>query len=457
MLVRSASRRVFGTDTTTGTGERASGAPAGTLGSSVTVGIAGKVVEMATLVALATVVPRLLGPADYGRFALALTVVTIASLALTLGGPPLVTRFVPAAPPEQRVALARALAARLGRSRAVLVAAIASSAALAVASGVTALPPAETAIVVSALALNVATTIVLLVPLGLGRPGPWSARYPFQNAVLIGSVLALAPISRVVGPVLAILVAAATAAVAAIVSVRPLLTVRSSAEVPVPAGALRFGTLQASGAALVQLTHRAGVPVVAVVVGSSVQTAYAALATSIALGASYAVLQVYTVSLPHVADGHRSGDVGGERVLRRMTAATTAVLVPLLVAGAVGLDGGLPRLFGPGFAAATSAFVPALALVALAPVAAHAAQVASLRLRPRVVLESGVGAAVAFAVVAAATVPSWHAAGATTASLAGVATGVAVAATRLPGAVTPPLALGAFGGSALVIAAGVAA
>jgi O-antigen/teichoic acid export membrane protein len=446
---------VFGTDI--GTGDRANGAPTGTLGSAVGVGVAGKVVELATLVVLATVVPRLLGPADYGRFALALTVVTIASLALTLGGPPLVTRFVPPAPPEQRVALARALAARLGRSRAVLVAAMATAVTVAVASGATALPPAETAIVLAAVAFNVATTVVLLVPLGLGRPGPWSARYPFQNAILIGSVLVLAPVAGAVGPVLAILVAAATATIAAVVVVGPLLAVASPASVAVPAGALRFGALQASGAALVQLTHRAGVLVVAVLVGSSVQTGYAALATSIGLGASYAVLQVYTVSLPHVAGRPRSGGAAGERVLRRMTAVMTAVLVPSLAAGAAGLDGALPRLFGPGFAAAVPAFVPALALVALAPVAAHATQVASLRLRPRVALESGIGGVVAFALVAAAAVPSWRAAGATAASLAGVASGVAVALARLPGAVTPPLALGAFGGAALVVAVGVAA
>ncbi len=431
-------------------------APARALGSSVAVGVAGKVAEMLTLVALATVVPRLLGPADYGRFALALTVVSITSLALTLGGPPLVTRFVPAAPREQRVALALTLANRLGRSRAVLLALIASAAALAVASGATVLPPVETAIVLAAIALNVATTVLLLVPLGLGRPGSWSARYPFQNAVLIGSVLVLAPVAGAVGPVLAILVAAATATIASVVAVWPLVALRSPVAVPLPAGALRFGALQASGAALAQLTHRAGVVVVAVLVGSSVQTGYTALATGIALGASYAVLQVYTVSLPHVADGHRSGDVAGEHVLRRMTAVMTAVLVPLLVVVAVGLDGLLPRLFGPGFAAASSAFVPALALVALAPIAAHVAQVASLRLRPRVALENGVGAVVAFTVVAAVAVPPWHAAGAMAASLAGVAAGVAVAVARLPGAVTPLLALGAFGGSTLVLLAGVA-
>jgi hypothetical protein len=49
--------------------------------------VAGKAVEMATLVLPATVVPRALGPSDYGRFAVALTIVTLGSLALTLGGP----------------------------------------------------------------------------------------------------------------------------------------------------------------------------------------------------------------------------------------------------------------------------------------------------------------------------------------------------------------------------------
>ena len=54
-------------------------------------------------------------PSDYGRFAVALTIVTLGSLALTLGGPALVTRYVPEAPLHEQVPLARALGGQLAR------------------------------------------------------------------------------------------------------------------------------------------------------------------------------------------------------------------------------------------------------------------------------------------------------------------------------------------------------
>ena len=57
---------------------------------------------------LVSVVPRSLGPAGYGVFSLALAIVTIGSASFALGGPSLMSRFVPAAAPELRPALARA-------------------------------------------------------------------------------------------------------------------------------------------------------------------------------------------------------------------------------------------------------------------------------------------------------------------------------------------------------------
>ena len=70
------------------------------------VGLAGKGVELLTLVPLVTVLPRFFGPADYGDFALALSVVTLSSASVALGGPTLVSRYVAAAPDGDRRALA---------------------------------------------------------------------------------------------------------------------------------------------------------------------------------------------------------------------------------------------------------------------------------------------------------------------------------------------------------------
>src|SRR5688572_28407776 len=97
--------------------------------ASVLGSMAGKTAEMVTLVLLATVVPRALGPEDYGRFSVPLTIVTLGSLALTLDGPIDMARFVPAAPERDRLALARSLGLRLARGRATQLAVIAVAAA----------------------------------------------------------------------------------------------------------------------------------------------------------------------------------------------------------------------------------------------------------------------------------------------------------------------------------------
>src|SRR5690242_18240665 len=148
----------------------------------VVAGVLGKGAEGLTLVLLATLVPRLLGPADYGRLSVVLTLVAVGSVALTLGGSTLLARYVPAALAEHRPALARALTLRLARNR------IAPFALLAVVASVPAaagrVPPATAALVLVALALNVAATLALQADLGLGRAAAWSARYPVQNTVL---------------------------------------------------------------------------------------------------------------------------------------------------------------------------------------------------------------------------------------------------------------------------------
>jgi phosphoenolpyruvate carboxykinase (ATP) len=82
--------------------------------SPVTVSLWGKALEVVSLVALATLVPRLLGPVDYGEFTLAVSLVAVGSLSLSLGGPAMVARFIPAVTAPERPRVARALAIRLG-------------------------------------------------------------------------------------------------------------------------------------------------------------------------------------------------------------------------------------------------------------------------------------------------------------------------------------------------------
>lgn len=422
------------------------------LRASVAGSMAGKAAELVTLLALATFVPRVLGPSDYGRFSVPLTIVTVGSLALTLGGPTVMARFVPAAPAHQRVALARALGLRLARGRAAQLALVAGAGTAAMVLDPQRFAPFATTVVLSALALNVAATLALQVGLGLGRTGAWSARYPLQNAVLIAAVLLLHDVAGANGTIAALLVSAVVAVALGTVVVAPVLA-EPSRRVDVPAGAIRFGVLHAAGAALVQITHRGGVLAVAILAGSTVETGYAALAIGIALGVTYAVLQAFTVSLPHLG-GIGSDHDDGEAVLRRLAGGLLLALVPGALVAAALVDRLLPSVFGPGYAGADGAFGPALALMVLAPLNALAVQVSALRLRPEASLASGIASAATFVVVAVVAVPAWGATGGTTAALAGAAAGAVTSIRYLPGAVGGRIAAStAMGVAAVLLAA----
>ncbi|MDQ3989315.1 MAG: hypothetical protein M3291_08985 [Actinomycetota bacterium] len=423
----------------------------------VVAGLVGKAAEAVTLLLLATLVPRVLGPADYGRFAVALTVVAIGSVAMTLGGATLLARYVPAAASDERGALARALSLRLARNRAAQFAVLVVIAVVLVAWDPVRFPPLLTAFVLIALALNVAATLALQADLGMGRTGAWCARYPVQNAVLVAAALVLYQVAGVTGALAAIVVAAAVAFALGAVAAAPLLR-RRLPPVALPDGALRFGYLQASSGVLVQLAQRGGVIAVALLAGSSLQTGYAALAIGVACAATYAVVQVFTVSLPWLTERHGTGGVGAvdaEPVLRRLAGGLLAVVVPAAAVAVLAIDTAVPIVFGRDYAAAAAAFGPALAMVALAPVNALAVQAAALRLQPEATLYCALAGAAAFSGVAVLAVPAWGASGATCAALAGAAASALLATRILPGAVGSRLAVASLGGATVVAVLGV--
>ncbi|MDQ4092386.1 MAG: hypothetical protein M3143_02905 [Actinomycetota bacterium] len=425
---------------------------AGRLRGPVVASLAGKAAEAVTLLLLATVVPRALGPADYGRFAVALTVVAIGSVAMTQGGMTLLGRYVPAAIPDQRPALARALSVRLARNRAVLFAVLTVIATVLVVWDPARFPPLLTALVLIALALNVVATLALQADLGQGRAGAWCARYPLQNAVLVVAAVVLHDAAGAIGAVAAIAVAAAVAFGLGAVAATPLLR-RQLPPAAVPEGALRFGVLQATSGVLVQVTQRGGVIAVALLAASDVQTGFAALAIGVALAATYAITQIFTVTLPRLAE--RSGLAGGESSLRRLAGGLLAVVVPVAAVTVLTLDAAVPIVFGEGYIGATGAFGPALAMVVLSPVNALVVQAAALRLRPEATLYAALAGVLAFTGVAALAVPAWGAAGATAAALAGAA-GYALFAIRLlPGAAGARLTAASLGGATAVILLGV--
>ncbi len=418
--------------------------------------LAGKAAEAVTLGLLATVVPRVLGPADYGRFAVPLTVVAIGSVAMTLGGATLLASYVPAAPPGQRGGLARALSVRLARNRAVAFAVLTVIATALVTWNPARFPPLLTALVLIALALNVVATLALQANLGLGRAGAWCARYPVQNAVLIVAAVVLYDAAGVTGAVAAIAVSAAVAFGLGVVAAAPLLR-RRLPPAAVPEGALRFGLLQATSGALVQVAQRGGVIAVALLAASSVQTGFAALAIGVALAATYAIAQVFTVSLPSLTErrGAGSGLAGAESSLRRLAGGLLAVVALVAAVAVVTLDAAVPLVFGERYTGATGVFVPALAMVVLAPVNALAVQSAALRLRPEATLHAAVAGALAFTGAAVLAVPVWGATGATGAALAGAAAYALLAIKLLPGVTGIWLTVASLGGASGVILLGV--
>lgn len=429
-------------------------------------GVVAKGGELVTLVLLATVVPRVLGPAAYGEFTVALTVVMIGTAALALGGTPLMSRFVPAAPPADRVALARTLGVRLAVGRSGQLAALILVAAALALARPDAFPPGLVALTTVALAANVVATLALQIGLGLGRTGPWNLRYPLQNAVLVGAVLLLYPVAGTTGAVIAIVAASACALAVGAVAVRGVVTRRGTPSARLPDGALRFGRRQGLGWALLQFTQRGGVLAVALLAGTATQAGFAALAIGVAVAAVYAVLRLFVVSLPKLAEGADAPDDGGgpgavppavtrgEAQLRGLAGRLLAVLLPTALVGVAVLHDAVPLVFGPAYTASASAFVPMLAMVVLAPLSALVLQSATLRVRAEATLASALVGAVAFVATSLLAVPAWGAVGGTTATLTGAATTTAVAGRMLPGAVGWRLGGASAVGAAAVLVVG---
>jgi O-antigen/teichoic acid export membrane protein len=419
----------------------------------VVAGVVGKAAEGVTLVLLATLVPRLLGPADYGRLSVVLTLVAVGSVALTLGGSTLLARYVPAAPPDERPALARALTLRLARNRLAPFALLAVVGIVLAAAG--RVPAPASAWVLLALALNVAATLALQADLGLGRAAAWSARYPVQNAVLISAVVVLHAAAGVSGAVAGVAVAGGAGLALALAVTASLWRTAPHAPLQLPAGAARFGLVAAVTGALTQLVQRGGV-VAAVLLGTVEETGHAAVAIGVALAATYAVAQVFVVTLPALTARQTAGTSGrAEPALRRLSGLLLAVVLPAMALAVLAVDVVVPRVLGPAYTDAVAAFPLALAAVVLAPLTALLLQAAALRLRPEATLAAAAAGAAVFVAVALLAVPAWGATGATAAALAGTAATAVAGLVAVPGAAGWRLATSSLAGTAVVAAWGV--
>lgn len=408
---------------------------------------------MATLALLVTLVPRILGPGDYGSFAVGLGLITLGSSALALSGPVVMSRFVAAAPAVERAALARALALRTLRWRAAGL-----GAGVVVAAALVLVDPARfaalpTALVLAAIILDAPATVAFQVALALGHTAAWSFRYPMQNALIVVAVPALHAAAGLEGALAAIALSSAAALAAGLVLVaQPLRGARRSAEVP--RGVSRFALLQGWSNLLVQVQHRGVVVAAALLAGPRTEAGYAALAGGAAIAVTYAVWQLFTVTTARFAALSSVDPDAASAELRRLAQVALLVAIPVALS-AVALTPVLLRaLLGAEFSAAKTAFAPALAAIPLAALTGATGGAAAIQLRPAARLWTTVAGAVAFVATAAALVPSLGAAGATGALLAGTAAAALAGFALFPGLVEARSLVLSFAAAAAVLAVG---
>lgn len=381
---------------------------------------AGKAIEALTLAALVLLVPRALGPADYGGFAVALAVATGIATATGIGGPALFARVLAPLQDARRRDVARALALRIGRARAALLAALAAAALVAALLAPGDLNALQVALVGVAALLGAAATLLSQLALGLERNAAWSLRYPLENGVIVAGALALYPIAGLDGALAALALGAGAALALGVATAAPALR-GAGREAALPAGALRFARLQAAAGTLTQVVHRGAAPACALAGAGAVATGHAAIAAGAALAITYAVAQTMLVALPGAARAHASDPRAAEAALRRAAAWCAGVVAPLCALAALGAEPLLAGALGEGFRGAADALGIALAAAALAPLWALANQLAAVRGRPEAVLAGAAAGAAAFALVALLALPAAGASGAAAAMLAGVA------------------------------------
>ncbi len=378
------------------------------------IGMGGKALELASLVPLVTVLPRSLGPSDFGLFALGASIVTISAIGASLGGPTLAARFISSAPVDEQVPLARALVRRSITWRLLLASAV-SIAVLVALPG--AIPASAWLLVLAALGLDVLATLLLQAALPLGGVASWSLRYPVQNVVLVIAALVFHDSWGRLGALAGLPVASGAALALAVATAWPKLR-RSHTAPDLPAGLRRFGAVTAVSGLCQLGLHRGPVVAVALAGATAAEVGFAGIAVGVATGLTYAVWQVYTVELPRLV---AAAPEVAERWLRQATRLFLFGLAPVAALGALAAQWVIPGLLGPSFTGAVTPVAVALGLLPLASPIAAVGQVTALRLQPGRRLAAVAVGFLAFVVVGIACVPVWSATGGSVALVAGAA------------------------------------
>ena len=421
--------------------------------SPVGVGLAGKFAEGLALCLFITVLPRALGPADFGRLALAVAVVQIAGASMSFGGPVTLSRFVPVQRGAERAAVARLLVTRMAGWRALLLLAAAVVAVGFAIAEPERVPAGLAALLLLAIALDSTATLLAQASLGLGISALWSYRLPVQTSLLVVAALCLVPPFGAWGAAAAVAAAAAVTALVAVVIVMPvLLRVRPAERLPPGVG--RFAAIQGLNGFLALCVARGGIVAVAWLHPSASEVGYIGLATGIALGGVYAVGQAFTLQLPGLSVLAAADLPAAEARARRLARAGVLAVAPGTVAIAALVPFVLVPIIGHRYEPAVGAVIIGMAMIPMAPVSALVAQTAALRLRPQVALAALTAGATVFTAVALTAVDPFGAAGAAAAMTAGAAATALTGAALLRDAVPLRLLAVAVAGALAIAALG---
>ena len=414
--------------------------------------LAAKWVELVTQALLVLLVPRVLGPAAYGEFAVAFAAVSVLSLGLGLGAPLAAVRFVPAAGPEERLARARAVAAGVARSRARILGVL-TAAALVLAPALLDVPLAVTAAVCLAAWCSVGSSVASELSLALGRPRLWNLRFPLENGLVVAAAPAGYAVGGAHGAIVGLLLA--TAATFAVLFAGVARELREApGGVPLPAGAASFARFQTVTVILGTLIKRGGPLVMPLAGASSTQTGFAAIATGLGTAGASTMMSLLLVQLPSLVARGRDG------ATRTEDEAAHSARTALVVALAAGLPAALlagPAIdlfLGAEFAGAHSAVVLALPCLPLGAALGLASVIASLRLRPGTLTSSWAVGGIVFAALAAATIPALDADGASIAMSGGLLATALTATALLGGRAMRETCLASVAGATVVLTAG---
>ena len=424
--------------------------PQSTLGSPRQAAVRGKALELVTQVLLVTVVPRLLGPAEFGRMTVALAIVTIGAIAISLGAPSAFGRFVPAEQEPRRSGLARSMTLEVLPTRVIQLAVVASITTLLVFMS-SRIDPLDAGLMFVALVAEVGAIVAAQVALGIGQTWIWSFRISARNLALLVLVPILAPLAGSAGVLTSVALGSLAGFAFAASRVVPLVR-HAERGVPVPPGAMQFGRIAGMSLLLGQLTWRGPVFAASFLGLAAEEVGFVGLAASIAMAIIFAVRELFTVSLPEFVESWGRDQAATDRLMRRLGERAQWVLVAGAILGVVALDRVLPLVVGDRFTPAVAPMITVLAMLPLLPLPAMGMQSASLRLRPGIAVASDFLSLMVFAFAASILVPRWHAAGATGALLVAVITSSVIIARELPGVVTPRLLITGLAGTGAVLA-----